>query len=346
MLVSIIIPIYNVEKYITECLQSVMRQTYRNLEVLLVDDCGTDKSLLIIRTMLGDSEDATIDGVHYRILHHERNRGLSAARNTGIDAAKGEWLFFMDSDDWIEDDCIETLINAAKQDDGIETAIGQLETFDAAGHKNVSLENGEKCPNLQMPEGVYSKDIIQKYLAGGFYEMAWNKLVRRDFLMQHDLYFKEGLIHEDTLWSLCCVSQFSKVAVVHKMLYHYRIRESSIMSKSQGERKVKAKNTVLCSQIDYVITHGFGDNKLLFDYLYGKIKILFLSSLFRENREYALDLYTKLGAVHFWTYKQIWRMLPAKRDIVPPLSRLLPEGAGFRFCMWSLSYLWRKHLVE
>lgn len=345
MLVSIVIPIYNVEKYVAECLQSVMRQTYRDMEVLLIDDCGTDESLSIVRTMLGGVDDTTIEGIRFRVLHHEHNRGLSAARNTGIDAAHGEWLYFLDSDDWIEEDCIETLINVAMQEDGIETAIGQFETFDDAGYRNVTLENGEKCPGLQMPEGVYANDIIQKYLAGGFYEMAWNKLVRRDFIMQHDLYFKEGLIHEDTLWSLCCVSQFSKVAVIHKTLYHYRIRESSIMSESQGERRVLAKNSVLCNQIDYVITHGQSDNKLLFDYLFGKLKIYFLSELYRKNREYALDLYTKLGDAHFWTNKQVWRMLPAKRDIVLPIRRILPKSLGFKFTMWVLPYLWRKHLA-
>lgn len=346
MLVSIVIPIYNVEKYVAECLQSVMRQTCRDMEVLLIDDCGTDKSMSIVRDILGESEDATINGVHYRILHHEHNRGLSAARNTGIDAAQGEWLYFLDSDDWIEDDCIETLVNAVMQDDGIETAIGQLRTFDDEGNTDVLLENGEKCPMLQMPEGVYANDILQKYLARGFYEMAWNKLVRRDFLIQNKLYFKEGLIHEDTLWSFCCVCQLRKVAAVRKILYHYRIRKGSIMDKSQGERKVKTKNTILCSQIDYVITHGQSDNKILFDYLYGKIKVYFLSELYRDNRDYSLDLFTKLGEVHFWTISQLWRMVPAKRDIIPPLSRILPKSLGFRFASFVLPYLWRKHLVE
>lgn len=342
MLVSIIIPIYNVEKYVAECLQSVMRQTYRHLEVLLIDDCGTDKSMSIVHEMLGGTEDSVIEGVHYRILHHEHNRGLSAARNTGINAAKGEWLYFLDSDDWIENDCIETMVNVVKQTDGIETTIAQFQTFDDEGNTDVSLDNGEKCPMLQMPEGVYCSDIIQKYLARGFYEMAWNKLVYRDFLIEHDLYFKEGLIHEDTLWSLCCVSQFHKVVAINKVLYHYRIRKGSIMDKSQGERKVWARNTVLSSQIDYVITHGQSDNKLLFDYLFGKIKIYFLSSAYQQNEEYAKDLFIKLANIHFWTYRQTWRMVPAKRDFIPPLCRMLPTVIGYRVCRWFMHFLWRK----
>lgn len=114
------------------------------------------------------------------------------------------------------------------------------------------------------------------------------------------------------------------------------------MSKSQGERKVKAKNTVLCSQIDYIITHGFGDNKILFNYLFGKIKIYFLSAVYQQNDEYAKDLYVKLGNVHFWNYKQVWRMVPAKRDFLPPLSRLLPPAIGYRVGLYLMRVLWKK----
>lgn len=338
MMVSVIIPVYNVASCIAQCLQSVMQQTYRELEVLLVDDCGADESLLLIRSMLGGLEEATIDGIHYQILHHERNRGLSAARNTGIEAASGEWIYFLDSDDWISPDCIGSLVEAARQEEGIEMAIGQLETFDEKGNQNVKLINGNDCPRLNLPDGVFAGDVLCQYLAGRFYEMAWNKLVSRRFLKQHDLYFKEGLIHEDTLWSFCCACKLSKIAAVGKTLYHYRIQGGSIMAKSVGDRRVMALNTILCSQIDYVITHGEGANKEAFDYLFPRIKGYFWN--YRQNQPYTQDLYRKFRSIHFWTYTQLWQQVPAKRDFVPYLCRLLPESMGLRFYQRVGSCLW------
>lgn len=328
MLVSIIIPIYNVEAYIAECLQSVMRQTFRDLEVLLVDDCGTDGSLAIVRDMLGGAEEAVIDGVSYRIVHHERNRGLSAARNTGIDAARGEWVFFLDSDDWISENCIEEHVKAMQQADGIETTIAQLETFDDEGHTDISLLSGIRCPQLQMPEGVYSNEIFRKYIAGGFYEMAWNKLIRRDYLIRHELYFQEGLLHEDNLWSFCCVCQLRKVAAIHKTLYHYRIRKESLMSQSMGERKAKAHNSVLCGQIDYAVTHGWATDEQVFNYLFPRVKGYFFNPFYQANRQLIDDLFDKLDTIHFWTYGQLWHLVQARRDFFPYLYRLLPKKLG------------------
>lgn len=331
MLVSVVIPIYNVAPYIEQCLESVMRQSYRDLEVLLVDDCGTDDSIQIVRSMLGGMEDTTIDGIHYRILHHEHNRGLSAARNTGIDAATGEWVYFLDSDDWIDHNLIQALVISEDQAEASEMIVGQLETFDADGNLGVKLANGDVCPVLNLPDGVYSGNILQRYLRHEFYEMAWNKLVRREFLLRHKLYFKEGLIHEDTLWSFCCACLLQRIAVVNKPLYHYRIQSASIMAKSNGERRVKALNTILSSQIDFVNTHGLGANKLAFDYLFPRIKGYLYSPLYRENPQYAVDLYAKLEAIHFWSYRQLWEMVPARRDFFPYLCRLFPQSAGLWF---------------
>ena len=109
MLVSIIVPIYNVADYIEKCLLSVLNQTYRNIEVVLVNDCTPDNSIEVVQIILeGYKADRQI-----QILHHTINRGLSAARNTGIDAAKGEYIFFLDSDDWISEDCIERMLQLA-----------------------------------------------------------------------------------------------------------------------------------------------------------------------------------------------------------------------------------------
>ena len=104
--VSIIIPVYNVEPYVEDCIRSVIRQTYGGkMECIVVDDCGTDNSMDVVERVIGEYNGP----IPFRILHHEHNRGLSAARNTGMDAATGDYLFFLDSDDELTDDCIEKL---------------------------------------------------------------------------------------------------------------------------------------------------------------------------------------------------------------------------------------------
>lgn len=94
MKVSIIIPVYNVAPYVKECLSSVMRQTYRDMEVIIVDDCGKDESMNIVLDNLQGKEEIAPEGISYKIIRHERNQGLSEARNTGLDIAVGDYVFF------------------------------------------------------------------------------------------------------------------------------------------------------------------------------------------------------------------------------------------------------------
>ena len=110
--VSIIIPVYNVAPYIGDCLRSVMRQSYKgDVECILVDDCGLDESIVIAEQMI-----AEYDGpIQFKILHHDHNRGLSAARNTGTLQAKGDWIYYLDSDDEITEDCIEKMMTVVSE---------------------------------------------------------------------------------------------------------------------------------------------------------------------------------------------------------------------------------------
>lgn len=103
--VSIIVPVYNVSQYITKCLDSIYEQTYQNIELILVDDCGSDDSMIIVHGYLTSHV-----SIEAHIISHQKNRGLSAARNSGIEKASGEYIYFLDSDDYITPDCIEALV--------------------------------------------------------------------------------------------------------------------------------------------------------------------------------------------------------------------------------------------
>lgn len=111
MKVSVIIPVYSVEPYIERCIESVLRQTYRDLEVIIVDDCTPDRSIELAKNLINKVNCKDLD---YKFIKHDINRGLSVARNTGIKAATGDYLFFMDSDDWISDDCISLMVQPLK----------------------------------------------------------------------------------------------------------------------------------------------------------------------------------------------------------------------------------------
>ena len=216
--VSIIIPIYNVEPFIKDCLSSVMHQTYDGpMECILVDDCGTDRSVAIVEEMVAQY-DGTID---FKVLRHEHNQGLSAARNSGINASKGDYVFFLDSDDWIAKDCIERLA-APLQTKRYEMVVGDFDKtvgIPRRGHRLID-KGGEY--NAEGP-------IFEMLCNKGVYVMAWNKLLALDYLNKYGLRFDVGRIFEDDILSfdLCCTMK--SLYVVNAVTYHYRVREGSIM---------------------------------------------------------------------------------------------------------------------
>ena len=210
--VSIIIPVYNVEPYIEDCLQSVMRQTYRGeMECILVDDCGTDNSMEIVQQLVAAYKGPVV----FKIVHHDHNRGLSAARNTGIDVSCGEYVFFLDSDDWISDDCIERLRQPL-----------DLEQYDfVVGH----YERDGKDSFVTCPEGEYYKNRLKTRDNSGIPVSACNKLFRKSFLLDRHLLFEVGKVFEDSIFTfdLACVER--KYYIIDSITYYYRRRENSII---------------------------------------------------------------------------------------------------------------------
>lgn len=258
--ISIIIPVYNVEPYITDCLQSVMRQTYQgSLECIIVDDCGTDKSLAIAEKLIADYEGS----IEFRVLHHEHNRGLSAARNTGMDAARGEYVYFLDSDDWISDDCIEKLAKPLLQEK-VDIVIGDYNSV------------GEPCCPLRLllAEGKYHEKGISKIFCDqGVYVMAWNKMYRKKFLQKNHLRFEEGKIHEDEILAFEASCLEKSFYVVRSVTYFYRIREKSIMNDDNQYKRISGYAGVLQSIKNKIIYYESVDG--IWDFYMFWIKRIF-----------------------------------------------------------------------
>lgn len=218
--VSVVIPVYNVSAYIERCIRSVMNQTYNDFECILVDDATPDDSIAIAERMI-----AEYDGpIQFKMIHHKHNRGLSAARNTGTDAATGDYILYVDSDDAITSDCIEKLMAPFLNDDSIEIVMGNAEWIYEASvpqspqvpkHGNKDLRDNETIRHC-----FFDKKCIEK--------AAWNKLISRKFLKNHGLSFKEGALWEDTLWMFYVMKHLSHLCLIKDVTYLYTKRLGSI----------------------------------------------------------------------------------------------------------------------
>lgn len=238
MKISVIVPVYNVEPYIRECFLSIATQTCKGeMECIFVDDCGQDKSVEILEELIADYHGC----ISFSIIHHEHNKGLSGARNTGIRHATGDYLYFLDSDDTITPDCIEKLAALAEKYPGVEVVQGSAK----ANTDWLQLKHS------QVPE--YSKNfkwirrtLLKRYVIP---MTAWNKLVRRDFVLKHQLYFVEGMIHEDEIWNFMLAKYVHHIAFCYEPTYNYRENESGIMS------QVKANPNRYLPIVDYMSRH-------------------------------------------------------------------------------------------
>ena len=231
MKISVIIPVYNVERYLEACLESVARQTFTDFEVLIVDDCGKDGSMAIAENFVTSYSGP----IRWRILHHEHNRGLSAARNTGIDASEGEYLYFLDSDDWISDDCLESLYTEVSEHPGVQMVMGAI---DSRPHKSFY-----DWKYFDSPVYVGNNDWVRyNFFKTGeeFPVVAWNKLVHAAFLKKNGLYFKEGLVNEDQLWTFKVSLVLESVATVANRTYiHITDDPTSIMSTTTADKRFR-----------------------------------------------------------------------------------------------------------
>lgn len=218
-LVSVVIPVYQVSDYVERCLLSVMNQSFKNIECIIVDDCSTDDSI--------EKCERLIKGYHgpieFKILHHEVNRGLSAARNTGTAAAIGKYLYYLDGDDEITSDCLETLVTIARDYPEAEMVVGN----------HVRIEKGVVINNLikqDTSEYHSNKEIFAAFKKHELPISAWNKLIKRSFLTQHAILFIEGIVWEDTPWSFFVYKNLSNLYVCNQVTYHYYIRPNSIVT--------------------------------------------------------------------------------------------------------------------
>lgn len=210
-MVSIIIPVYNAEKYIARCLNSIVRQnTSEEIECVLVDDCSSDSSLKVAEEILMSVDRPNLE---YQIFRQERNSGAAAARNYGIKSCKGEWVFFLDSDDELPPYAIGKLLECSGLSPDVELVQGQLKEVGPKMQKN---ENSIKCIKILDFENDSLSDIRNSIPVpiGG-------KMVRKSFITDNDLWFLEGVVHEDVHWYNLAFAYLKRAAVIPDVTYIY-----------------------------------------------------------------------------------------------------------------------------
>ncbi len=217
-LISVIIPVYNREKHLKKCLDIITNQTYKNLEVIVVNDGSSDSSMDIARKF------------SVKIIEHQKNRGLAAARNTGIDNAKGKYIHFMDDDDEINANFYENLLKASEETNADMTASGVI-------HQKAK---GKTQIFKTQREYISLKDkLTATYVGKSGY--VWRYLFRLDFLKKNNLRFEEGKVIEDLPFSFQAVFYTNKLVTVPNAEYLYVYMPDSIMNTKNEEARKKRR---------------------------------------------------------------------------------------------------------
>lgn len=221
-LISVVIPIYQVKEYLEQCLESVIGQTYKNLEIILVDDGSTDGS--------GDLCDKFANKDNRIRVIHKENGGLSSARNVGIDVSKGEYISFIDSDDWIDERYIEELYRLCVDND---CDIAQCVHWDIWSEVNIHADKLTKAFVFSPRELAYAFDSLELWQT----ILAWNKLYKIELF--EEIRYPEGRIHEDEYTSYKLTWKANKIAVTYSKLYYYRrCRANSIKTAKYSYKRL------------------------------------------------------------------------------------------------------------
>ena len=210
--VSVVVPIYNVEKYLERCIKSIVQQTYSNLEIILVDDGSRDASSKMCD--IWEKKDKRIKVIH------KMNGGLSDARNVGIDEATGDYLFFVDSDDWIETVTVEKLLKELHRTDSDISCCGIKKVYED-GYSERMTDEQERVLNQYQ--------ALREYLTeNNICTVAWNKLYKSELF--NGLRYPKGRLNEDEFLTYKLLMQANKVCYTPNEMYNYFQRANSIMN--------------------------------------------------------------------------------------------------------------------
>ena len=256
-LISVIVPVYNVEKYLGKCLDSIIGQTYHNLEIILVNDGSTDSSESIMRRYaLDDSRICCVS---------KEDEGVSSARNAGIQMAHGRYLLFVDADDYIEKDMIEILYY--KMDDEVDiAACGYVSVDD---HERRLTDRGS-CQEAVSDDEIFDENSIWEVYfqkSATYCVVVWNKLFRRELL--EGMEFAMGRFHEDEFFFNSLIKKGFMMKCISRRLYCYRVRNQSLMAENNIQEIRDAVDAYAERMYYFADRHMFQELDILFRYSIG-----------------------------------------------------------------------------
>ncbi len=247
---SIILPIYNVEKYLPTCIESILGQDFVDYELILVDDGSKDSSSSIC-----DDYSDRYDNIK---VVHKKNGGLSDARNVGLSHASGNYVFFIDSDDFLIDNHVLSKINDKLQSNPDVIAFKSIKWYDETG------KFGDDCDDLSVQNN--SVPAYEKYLElidkDTYYNSAWSKVIRRAILIENNITFEKGLLGEDNDWYYKVISHIETLELINEPLYVYRQRQGSI-TKSYKEKNLDDLLWIIEKWTNYIGDKNITGNNLV-----------------------------------------------------------------------------------
>lgn len=254
-MISIIIPIYNASKYLNQCLQSIINQSYKNFEVLLIDDGSTDNSKMICKKYLNKDK-----RFHYLYKHNE---GVSSARNLGLEHAKGEYIIFVDSDDYCDTNMLNEIVK--QMDKNTLICFGYYQKFK---NKNISMSINN-CNNKELTKNIYTY-IIDSESIGGY---LWNKVFSTEIIKRHNIRFKNN-VHflEDMLFVIEYIKFINQVKYINLPLYYYRMRINSVSSDLFSKKNLSMLDA-LKLLIQQFKPNDYATELLKYNYLYNYYRL-------------------------------------------------------------------------
>lgn len=336
--VSIIIPVYNVAPYVDRCILSVMRQSFSATECVIVDDGSKDDSIDRCQRLIDLYKGTT----RFTIIHHQKNRGLSAARNTGTDAATSDYIYYVDSDDELTPDCLEKLVAPVMEDNSIEMVMGAYATISIPRtfrRMQFLFQRIRFRKNMPM-ELRTNEEVYRWYYQGIRPVCVWNKLLKLAFVRAHGLYNKEGLLYEDSLWTFYLMRFLRHAAFVHDVTYFYHRNHHSIRATitvnercqhfsqtfkdmtahlEEGKRIEETARWAFLFGNLYIDAYDIPDYQQLYDVYYRELKCGKKLALWRLKSIHFLAK-RRTGRIFFKTYLRIRRIFLVLTDDIKILK--------------------------
>ena len=287
-LLSVIVPVYNVEAYLKRCIESVIGQTYKNLEIILVDDGSSDESGNIC-------ESYAMSDQRIKVIHQE-NKGLSGARNTGVKNATGEYVAFFDSDDWLDLTAYEKMIKLVKENK-LDIVVCTISKTNGINTEKIG------APNLKDNYVIQEKDVFECYFKSMIYVVVWNKIYRREIIK--GIISPEPYQNEDNYVSGRYLYRARRMMVIDEPLYYYWDNPKGIMATGRMKRPL---DLCICTQklIEDLISEENIENKYIRQLNHKQARGVY--HFIRDD-----NVYCRVSSISKVMYHYLWKNLDLRR---------------------------------